>query len=120
MLWIVSSLAKTTKGKPKKTYFDWWMERLNELHGFEAEAKKLYAQTSRAIKADSWAILKLIFLSNYADMYTSIIKSKIGRAYYLETNAGCGLDMIEDVDNAIVFGSPLVAAKKPKKKFDGY
>lgn len=96
------------------------MERLNELHGFEAEAKRLYSMTSQAMKADSWAILKLAFLSNYADMYTSIIQSKIGRAYYLDTNAGCGLDMIEDVDNAIVFGSPLVAAKKPKKKFDGY
>lgn len=96
------------------------MERLKELHGYDAEAKKLHALTSLAMAANSWAILKLVFLSNYADMYTSIIKSKIGRAYYLDINAGCGLDVIQDVDNTIVFGSPLVAARKPKKHFDGY
>jgi len=110
----------STPKRRKKTYKDWWMERLNELHGFDAEAKNLYAVTSLAMEADSWAILKLAFLSNYADMYTSIIKSKIGHAYYIDTNAGCGLDMIQDVGNAIVFGSPLVAARKPKKPFDGY
>ncbi|UVS70066.1 three-Cys-motif partner protein TcmP [Nitrososphaera viennensis] len=93
---------------------------MEELHGFEDEAKQLYGTTKQAMPADSWAILKLAFLGNYVDMYTSIVKSRIGRMYYLETNAGCGLNKIEDVDNAIVFGSPMVAMKKARKAFDGY
>jgi three-Cys-motif partner protein len=111
--------GKSPSRKPK-TYLDWWIERLEELHGFEDEAKQLYRTTQQAMPADSWAILKLAFLGNYVDMYTSIVKSRIGRTYYLETNAGCGLNMIEDVDNAIVFGSPMVAMKKAKKPFDGH
>lgn len=42
------------------------------------------------------------------------------RRHFIETNAGSGLNHIEDVDNIIVFGSAMVAATNPKKKFDGY
>lgn|GEM_PF-1035010 len=115
-----SAKSGRSHGPNAKTYLDWWIDRLEELHGFEADAKKLFETTKQAMPADSWAILKLAFLGNYVDMYTSIIKKTIGRMYYLETNAGCGLNMIEDVDNAIIYGSPMVAMKKTKKAFDGY
>jgi three-Cys-motif partner protein len=104
----------------RKSYLEWWMERLNELHGYEQQSKIFYSLTHQANPTDSWAILKLVVIANYTDIYTSIIKSRFEKAYYLETNAGSGLNRIEDVDDIIVFGSAMVAATKPKKKFDGY
>lgn len=103
-----------------KSYFEWWMDRLEEIHGDEEHAKKLYLATGQANPADSWSILKLAVLANYVDIYTSIIKNRFDKTYYLETNAGCGLNSIEDVDNTIIFGSPMIASTKPRKKFDDY
>jgi three-Cys-motif partner protein len=96
------------------------MDRVKEIHGYQEESKRLYLLTNQANLVDSWSILKLAVLTNYVDIYTSIIKSHVDQTYYLETNAGSGLNSIEDIDNVIIFGSPMVAYTKPKKKFDGY
>lgn len=106
--------------RARKSYFEWWMDRLKEMQGDKEQAKKLYSATSQANPADSWSILKLAVLANYVDIYTTIIKNFSEKAYYLETNAGCGLNSIADVDNTLVFGSPMIASTKPRKKFDEY
>src|SRR5690348_13820426 len=104
----------------KKSHFEWWMDRLKELQGYHEESKRLYPITGQANPADSWAILKLAVLANYVDIYTTIIKKRFDQTYYLETNAGSGLNSIEDIDNIVIFGSPMIAHTKPRKKFDGY
>lgn len=104
----------------RKSYFEWWMDRLKEIHGYEEQAKKLYSVTGQANPADSWSILKLAVLANYVDIYTTIIKNRFDKTYYLETNAGCGLNSIEDIENTVIFGSPMIASTRPRKKFDGY
>jgi three-Cys-motif partner protein len=96
------------------------MARLKELHGYEQQSKTFYLMTHQANPTDSWSILKLAVIANYVDIYTTIIKSHFGKAYYLETNAGSGLNSIEDIDNIVIFGSPMIAVTKPRKKFDGY
>jgi three-Cys-motif partner protein len=104
----------------RKSYFEWWMDRLKEIEGYEEESRRFYSITGQANRADSWSILKLTVLANYVDIYTTIIKSHFDRTYYLETNAGSGLNSIEDIDNIVIFGSPMIAYTKPRKKFNGY
>lgn len=53
-------------------------------------------------------------------IYITIIKKRFDQTYYLETNAGSGLNFIDDIDNIVIFGSPMIAHSKPRKKFDGY
>ena len=43
----------------RKPYFEWWMDRLKELQGYEEQSKRLYSLTGQANPADSWSILKL-------------------------------------------------------------
>ncbi|MEM3907069.1 MAG: three-Cys-motif partner protein TcmP [Nitrososphaerota archaeon] len=70
-----------------------------------------------AYPAREWAILKLAILAYYVAVYTNIIKNYFDKAYYFDLFAGPGLNKIEEL-NLILFGSPLIADRVPKKKFD--
>lgn len=107
------------KGKRKKDYLQWWMDRIAILTGFKEEARKLYSLTNTTYTVGSWALLKLVILEYYVDVYTTIIKKIFNEAYYLDLFAGPGLDLIKETGD-VIFGSPLIADKvpKPEKKFD--
>lgn len=77
----------------------------------------MFQKTKVAYPAGEWAILKLAILAYYTDMYTNIIKAHFDKAYYFDLFAGPGLNKIEEL-NLTLFGSPLIADRVPKKKFD--
>lgn len=103
----------------RKTHFEWWMERIEKLKGYQEEAKHLYEITKTAYPAHSWTILKLSILAYYVDLYTVIIKSHYESAFYLDLCAGCGLNHIQETGD-IVLGSAVIADRIPRgnKKFD--
>jgi len=107
------------KGRRKKDYLEWWMDRLTTLKGFKEEASRLYHVTNTAYKTGAWAILKLAILAYYVDVYTTIMKARFAETYYLDLFAGPGLDLIKRT-NDVIFGSPLIAdrATRTGKKFD--
>jgi len=107
------------KGRRKKDYLEWWMDRITTLKGFKEEASRLYHVTNTAYKTGAWAILKLAILAYYVDVYTTIIKARFAETYYLDLFAGPGLDLIKRT-NDIIFGSPMIAdrATRTSKKFD--
>ena len=107
------------KGRRKKDYLEWWMDRITTLKGFKEEASRLYRVTNTAYKTGAWAILKLAILAYYVDVYTTIIKARFAETYYLDLFAGPGLDLIRRT-NDVIFGSPLIAdrATRTNKKFD--
>jgi three-Cys-motif partner protein len=107
------------KGRRKKDYLQWWMDRINTLKGFKEEATRLYNITNTAYETGPWGVLKLAILAYYVDVYTTIIKAKFGETYYLDLFAGPGLDLIK-ATNDVIFGSPLIAdrATRTTKKFD--
>ena len=102
----------------KITPSEWWVRRIETLRGQSQEASQLFQKTKKAYSCKSWAILKLAILAYYADIYTAIIKAHFDKAYYIDLFAGPGLDRISDLNNLIVFGSPLIADRVPRKKFD--
>jgi three-Cys-motif partner protein len=108
------------KKRRKETYLDWWQRRIRTLSGFEDEAKRLFAETGVAYPVrGSWAVMKLALIAYYIGLYSSIIKSRFEKAYYVDFFAGPGLNRIEDT-NDLILGSPLLADRGPRadRKFD--
>lgn len=99
------------------TAFEWWSRRIGTLQGQSHEANQLFQKTKVAYPAGEWAILKHAILAYYTDLYTNIIKKYFDKAYYFDLFAGPGLNKIDDF-NLISFGSPLIADRVPRKKFD--
>lgn len=111
-------LCVVNMGK-RKPYFNWWMEKIEKLKGYQKEAERLYNITKLAYQAHSWTILKLSVLAYYIDLYTVIIKSRYEHAFYIDLCAGCGLNYIQETGD-IVLGSACIADRIPRadKKFD--
>jgi three-Cys-motif partner protein len=106
--------------RKKETYLKWWQKRITTLSGFEGEAKRLFLQTETAYRVKgTWAVMKLAIIAYYIGLYSSIIKSRFERAYYVDFFAGPGLTQIEDTGD-LILGSPLLADRGPKagRKFD--
>lgn len=63
--------------------------------------------------------MKLALIAYYIGLYSSIIKSRFEKAYYIDFFAGPGLNRIEET-NDLILGSPLLADRGPKasRKFD--
>jgi len=101
-------------GRKKQTYFQWWQSRLQTLAGFKNEAGGLYEKTRIAYPVGPWAILKLALVAYYADVYSSIIKSRFKKSYYVDFFAGPGLNQIRETGD-IVLGSPLLADRVPRR-----
>lgn len=115
-----SNLPQSRKGRKKETYLDWWQRRIRTLSGFEDEAKRLFAVTGVAYSVKGpWVVMKLALIAYYIGLYSSIIKSRFEKAYYVDFFAGPGLNRIEDTDD-LILGSPLLADRGPKagRKFD--
>ena len=66
-----------------------------------------------------WVVMKLALIAYYIGLYSSIIKSRFEKAYYVDFFAGPGLNRIEDTGD-LILGSPLLADRGPKadRKFD--
>jgi len=115
----VRGVIKLPKGK--KTQFEWWLDRLNTLTGYNKEARNIYERFGRAYKKRYWTLLKLALLAYYIDIYTNIAKKHFNRIVYIDLFAGCGINEIE-VNNRkeVVLGSAMLAKKVPRngKEFD--
>jgi three-Cys-motif partner protein len=67
----------------------------------------------------AWAVLKLALVAYYISVYTSIIKKRFPKSYYIDFFAGPGLNAISETGD-ILLGSPLLADRVPSqdRKFD--
>lgn len=103
----------------KKDPFDWWQSRIEVLSGFEKEATTLYSKTGRAYEVGPQAVSKLALFAYFVRVYSSIIKARFKRAYYIDLFAGSGLTRISTTGDAIL-GSAMLASRVPAedRKFD--
>lgn len=116
---FLNAHGSRTGRRRTKSYHEWWLDRIKTLSGFQNEARSLYLTTCAAYPVGPWAILKLALVAYYIDVYTSIIKKKFSKSYYVDFFAGPGLNEIKETGD-IVLGSPLLAQRVPSqnKKFD--
>jgi three-Cys-motif partner protein len=116
---FLNAADNRTRKRKKKSYREWWQDRIETLSGYQNEARALHQTAHEAYPVGAWAILKLALVAYYIDLYTSIIKKIFPKSYYVDTFAGPGLNKINETDD-IVFGSPLLADRVPSegKKFD--
>lgn len=105
--------------RKKKTFLEWWMERITTLKGYKQEANSLYSKTGLAYNVGAWAVIKLAFHAYFVDVYSGIIKANFTKSYYVDVFSASGLDKI-DATGDIILGSAPIADRVPKtgKKFD--
>ena len=105
----------------RKTPFEWWLDRLKTLTGYNKEAEEIYKKFGKAYRQKYWTLLKLAVFAYYIDVYTVIAKSYFNRILYIDLFAGNGINEIQ-VGNTreIVLGSAMLAKKVPRvgKEFD--
>ena len=70
-------------------------------------------------KFGPWAIVKLISLKYFVQIYTSIISNQdwVDKMRYIDLLAGSGLNEVS-TNGDLIAGSSIIAAQHPKKKFD--
>jgi three-Cys-motif partner protein len=63
----------------------------------------------------SWASLKLIFLNYVAGVYTTIMNVHFkNRYFYIDLFSGPGINKVEDSNDDLIFGSPLLISTQHK------
>ncbi len=105
----------------RKTPFEWWLDRLETLTGYNKEAKNIYETFGRAYRQGYWTLLKLALLAYYIDVYTIIAKKYFNRIVYVDLFAGCGINEVDVKGRKeVVLGSAMLAKKVPRdgKEFD--
>ncbi len=106
---------------------EWWKRRVHELAGKQREVEMIYNKIKEnypdtaVYRKNPWAFDKLVLLSHYIRIYTSIIKSRpwVKNMVYIDLFAGPGFNVIKGY-NEVVPGSPLLAYLMPRegKEFD--
>lgn len=106
-----------------KKDLEWWKTRIRVLKGLSEEAQEFCPDVSIATDdyqiededVGAWSFQKLLTLSYYISVYTTIAKSNFSEIFYIDLFAGDGFNFLRGINEAIV-GSPVIAYIVPRKK----